>query len=358
MQRIGAITSCVLCLVFARPAIAQEDGFLLRIVDVGAGLCTITRVPADDGFRYMVFDAGDQFPFTAGRCVEAAEEVIGNHPVDVLIVCHPDADHIADADDILESFSVRKVIRTGLDSGSAAWDRFDDAVDNEPGVTVLNLADQPLVPGTEIELGDGTLTLVAGWHQWEAEEDGEHTLSNGELRNVISIVARLDYGDRSILFTGDTIGRPIDGDDDICAHAEAEMVRRHAAGEVSLRSNVVIAPHHGGDNGSSSCFVEAAFGTSANRVWPRWVIFAAGHDHHHPRVETVNRYRQFGGIGDGFLFRTDRGDIEEGESHWDAPAPPEPGCEDRPEDDDIEIRITPGGWVSVIYVSPSPGPCR
>lgn len=54
----------------------------------------------------------------------------------------------------------------------------------------------------------------------------------------------------------------------------------------SLRIDVMIAPHHGGNNGSSRCFIEA--------TTPTHVIFSAGHQHDHPADVTAQRYIDFG----------------------------------------------------------------
>ena len=51
---------------------------------------------------------------------------------------------------------------------------------------------------------------------------------------------------------------------------------------VTIKSDVMIAPHHGGNNGSSKCFIEA--------VDPTFVVFPAGHAHHHPTKGAAERY--------------------------------------------------------------------
>ena len=75
-----------------------------------------------------------------------------------------------------------------------------------------------------------------------------------------------------------------------------------------IASDVLIAPHHGGDDGSSEDLI--------NGVNARWVIFSAGHDNHHPLQVTADRY-----IGLGYtpqcLLRTDLGDDEPGNDEWD-----------------------------------------
>ena len=62
-------------------------------------------------------------------------------------------------------------------------------------------------------------------------------------------MARLDYEGSSVLFAGDTVGRRKSDNNSACKDAEKIMVDRHDAGEVSLESDVMIAPHHGGNNG-------------------------------------------------------------------------------------------------------------
>jgi competence protein ComEC len=99
-------------------------------------------------------------------------------------------------------------------------------------------------------VGDATITFVCGFHN--LPEDWP-TLSDSEARNARSAVVRLDYAERSILFCCDTVGRHIDDDDNVCIAAERFMVDN--ADDVRLRSDVIVAPHHGADNGSSVAFI-------------------------------------------------------------------------------------------------------
>lgn len=243
---------------FAVAPPAQNDGVTVRVVDIGAGLCTVTRAPdGSGGFRYMVYDAGTEFNFSSNDCFEAVEDFVDGDEIDILIVSHPDSDHVADTDAILAQFDVGTIVRTGFDGDSNQWDNFETAVGNESRATVIDLRNEPLVPGTKLPLGEATVTLVAGWNKWLAPESFE----TGEARNVISIVARLVFENKAVLYTGDSIGRrktSINNND--CKNAEEFMVANSAL--VPLRSNVVIAANHGGNNGSSRCFVEAAFGTA------------------------------------------------------------------------------------------------
>ena len=319
----------LVCLMCTIPAYAQQPGphdVYVRVVDVGPGLCTITKIPGD---HYMVYDAGHWF---GGRCIAAVQELIEGETIDLLILSHSDADHLGDADEILDHYRVRQIIRTGLVRDSGTWKSMNERIGQhaETGGSILNLQSVDLIPGTTIQLGDATVTLVTGWKKWT--DPGP---TSAERRNAISIVVQLTYHGQRILFTGDTIGRRLDDPDTACKDAEKRMVD-HAA-EVSIQSDIIIAPHHGGNNGSSSCFIQA--------VDPTFVIFSAGHDHEHPTEGTAGRYLAHG-VSVSNIFRTDRGD-DEGGFEWDEGRIP--GCKDKRGDDDVEIILPANGAPTVKY---------
>lgn len=79
---------------------------------------------------------------------------------------------------------------------------------------------------------------------------------------------------------------------DIEALSEQALLARH---KDRLRSEVLIAPHHGSRTSSTPEFISA--------VGARQVIFPVGYRNHfgHPRPDVVARYRQTGAT----LYRTD-----------------------------------------------------
>ncbi len=311
----------------------------IRIVDNGPGLCAIVKVPDR---HYMVYDTGH---WNQGHlCVNAAEEIVGGNPIDLMVLSHSDGDHIADGDDILSKFRVRQIIRTGFRrEDTTGWKNLNNAIGDEAkeDATVINLQTTTLVPGTRLALGPAILTLVFGLGQWTATPLGE-----SESRNAISIVVRLEYQGSAVLFGGDTVGRRIGAAPSACKDAEAMMVANHNnAGNdrVRLDAAVIMAPHHGADNASSTCFIDA--------VNPSFVVFPAGHAFQHPRKDAAQRYLDHG-VPESNMFRTDRGD-DEGAEEWDFGRIS--GCEDKKGDDDVEIVITDDGSVVVDYRQPQVG---
>jgi competence protein ComEC len=199
-----------------------------------------------------------------------------------------------------------------------------------------------------LRLGAATVSFLAGWPEWWFYGDPEAPPNMSERRNAVSIVVRVDFGDHSVLLTGDTIGRRgrAEEDQSACRDSEAWMVERHREGNFSLDADILIGQHHGGDNSSSRCFISA--------VTPRFVIFPAGHaDHEHPRATTAQRFLSAGlGLTPAHIFRTDLGD-DEGAPEWDVGR--ERGCRDAAGDDDVEVILsdTPGSQPVVRYREPA-----
>lgn len=313
---------------------AQADDVYVRIVDVGPGLCAVARIP---GGHAMVFDAGH---WIGQHCISAVRELVPEQVVDLLILSHSDADHLGDAAAVLTENRVLQTILAGEIRETQAWRRLVEALGAEvqEGGSVHNLQSVDLRPGTVATIGDARLILIAGWPRWT-----EAGPTAAERRNAISIVARLEYRGRSITFTGDTIGRRLNDPDDACKDAEKVMIERHNAAHVPLTTDVLIAAHHGGNNGSSRCFIRAAN--------PAAVVFSAGHQYNHPTTGAASRFLGHG-LSLSRVFRTDLGD-DEGGFEW--PQGRIPGCADPPGDDDVEIVMRSGGWIDVGYMRPSGG---
>lgn len=309
----------------------SPDDLYIRVVDVGNGLCTVTLVP---GGYVMVYDAGHWQNF---HCTDAIQELVpADRDIDLLVLSHSDGDHIGNVAEILAAYRVKLVLRTGYVRSTNTWRRANEAIAREvsEGASVINLGTMSVDPGERLTLGPAEVTFIAGWHEWKGSGP---TFS--ERRNAISIVMRLEFQGKSVLFTGDTIGRRLNDDNSACKDAEKAIVEN--ANIVPLKSDIMTAPHHGGNNGSSNCFIRA--------VNPRYVIFSAGRGHHHPAQAVADRYIA-NGVPVENLLRTDRGD-NEGGSEWIYGAIA--GCRNPPGGDDVEIIINAAGQLTVAYRLPA-----
>jgi competence protein ComEC len=313
------------------PLVAQpQDEVYVRLVDVGAGLCCIASIP---GGHHVVYDAGNYE--SQGKRVEAVEELIPEgEDIDLMVLSHSDSDHLGAVPEICERYSVKRVWRGGGPRTSNTWKLADEAVrlEREEGCDDMNLMDQTVLPGSTLRIGDAFVTMVCGFH----EPPGNWDLQNeSERQNAGSIVVRLEYAGRSVLFCGDTVGRHIGSPNSALIAAERFMVEMTPA--VRLDSDAIVAPHHGADNGSSTAFIQA--------VSPEFVVFSAGHKYEHPRQAAAERYLA-NGIELGNMFRTDLGD-DEGAKEWAHGR--EPGHNDPVGDDDVEIVIREDGSMICRY---------
>lgn len=327
----------VIAYLLLRPAIAlepQADGLFVRVVDVGAGLCCVICMP---GGQYMIYDAGN-FEDNGFSAIKAIKQLIPKQKnVELLVLSHSDSDHNGAVSNICVRYHVRRILHGGLTRHTATITNAIKAIAREvkkDHAEEINLAKTPLTPGRKFEFGDTTVTLVCGFEKppsdWEVVGDSE-------FNNAGSIVMRVQFKGKSILFCGDAVGRHLGAPDNGAIATEKFMID-HAA-TVPIKADVLIAPHHGADNGSSTVFIKA--------VQPAKVIFSAGHKFHHPREVTAQRYFTSLGLTSGDLLRTDRGDNEGGDELG-----PLGHSRDNIGDDDIDILITKNGTLQVAYRKP------
>ena len=315
---------------------ATPEDVYVRVVDVGPGLCVVVRAP---GPAFMVYDAGQ---LRGEHCLEAVREIVGTAEIELMILSHGDSDHIGEAATILEEYRVRQIWRTGDVRTGMTWKSVNGAIGKEATeeATIVSLATFHVPAKFSIPLGDAKITFLGGSSEW----DHPAGWNVDELNEILSIVVRLDYRGRSVLLTGDAIGRQLGSPPSACTGADEELVERHNDGAISVDTDVVIAADHGGDQGSAACLIAAAT--------PTHVIFSAGHDHQHPTASAAQRFLD-GGVARANFYRTDRGDDEPGPFEWKEGSLD--GCVDPRGDDDVEIALRGDGTIEVAYRSASQG---
>lgn len=335
----------ICCFTTTSSPVASADDAVVRVVDTGPGLCCAIMVPGDDGPHYAIYDAG-HYRRRGAVAFQGIQEVIpAGSVIDLMVLSHSDADHLGAVKRICDAYTVKRVVRPGWygerrgGEPTGTWTRADRAIGREvrdEGCVDIQLSQQELPPGSTYRVGNGFMTIICGF----AEPPAELELSGrSERNNGGSIITRLLYEGRSMMFCGDAVGRH-NGDPPDALLGTERFALEYAA-VIDLDSDVMVAAHHGADNGSSTAFIAA--------VDPRFVIFSAGHEYEHPRFTT---YRRFLAHGEGQIefFRTDRGDHEGGRDWWDA----EEFTEDEPGDDDIIVTLPGvlGEEISVEYANP------
>ncbi|MEH6530759.1 MAG: MBL fold metallo-hydrolase [Photobacterium frigidiphilum] len=305
----------------------------IRVVDVGPGLCILST--DEDNNKHFLYDTGR---WNNSLCSDFVNDKVKSE-LSLVVLSHSDSDHIGNLPKILEKNKTSLIVHTGYKRRKDAWLNANHAIAMaaKEGASIVNLSSLPLeYLISSYQVGDMTIEFIYGKGDWDSASQGN--LAENHRRNAISVVVRLTAYGKSVLFSGDTVGRHSGDALNECKFAESEMVN---SGK-NLRSDVLIAPHHGADNASSACFLRA--------ILPSYIIFSAGHQYKHPRYAAVQRIKQVSQLPDDVFFRTDRGD-DEGGLEWDYERIL--GCKDKAGDDDISINIDNTGNLSVRYIEPN-----
>ena len=249
---IGAFTD--------KPTVSVSGGEVqFHFIDVGQGDAALIRTEEGD----ILIDAGTN---TSEKDLKAYLDSLGVTDILYAVFTHPHEDHIGGADMILNTYNVGNVILPNATATSKTFDRMMDAIEAE-GCDVIEA-----VPDQIIQVGELTMTILAPISE---------TYSN---TNNYSVVIRMDYGETSVLFTGDA---ELD--------SEEEMLARYRL-KGTLDCDLLKAGHHGSDTSSGQEFL--------NAVTPTYAVISVGegNTYDHPKQEILTRYEAMGMK----VYRTDK----------------------------------------------------
>ncbi len=267
-----ALASAILWLALSAPASGR---LTVTFLDIGQGDAILIEAP--EGQRILV-DGGP-----SGEAITAAlgrNLPFYDRRIDLVVLTHPQADHLGGLPAVLENYNVRAVLADPVHTDSALYDVWTDSL-RAAGVPVT-----PAERGQSIDLQDdaglSVLNPAAGV-----------TATDAAALNDTSVVLRLTMGNFSFLLTGD-----------ISVQAEAAIVR----GGTDLEADVLKVAHHGSLTSTSPLFLR--------RVRPLLDVISVGADNRfgHPAPEVLRRLR------DDTVLRTDlSGDVTvstDGEHLW------------------------------------------
>jgi competence protein ComEC len=194
--------------------------------------------------------------------------------IDLIVLTHPDADHVTGLVDLLERYDVGGWLDNGQATSNDAYLQCQLSL-NEKGI-----------PHHAAQAGE-LLDLGQGWELQVLHPPAVPLQGTTADSNNNSVVLRLAGGGPTILLTGD-----------IEAQAEALLARSPE----DLKADVLKVAHHGSGGSSTSDFLQA--------VDPALAIVSVGDGNlaGHPAPETLQRLAELEGAA---ILRTDeRGTIE------------------------------------------------
>ncbi len=243
-----------------------RDATRLSFLSVGQGDCAVfthagATILIDAGPRTEHSDAGD-------RIVIPELRRLGARRIDLLLISHPDADHIGGMPALAKRFGVRKVAAPTHFRQSPAMLHWLEMADVRPGDVLW------IGPCAVLHLAKFSVRLESPeYSKWMKDNEG-------------SMFVRIDDGKASAVFSGDA------GSD-----TEVQMESRNE----SWHSQILKAGHHGSRGSSCESWIRS--------VSPKWAIVSCGRNnvYGHPSPQVLERLR----VANATTLRTDQQGIIE-----------------------------------------------
>jgi len=222
-------------------------------LDVGQGDSALVTMP--DGTTLLVDGGGNTMDSTRRIGETVVSEYLwwrGLGQIDYVLATHADADHIDGLNDVVKNFAVRSALIARHPADDPEYTKFAQTLAR------TNTHAETIEAGDVIQFGGVVVSVL-----WPPAGGGTST-------NNDSIVLRLQYGERSILLTGD-----------IEQAAEQALL----ISQQQLHADVIKVPHHGSKTSSTEPFVAA--------TKPQFAIISVGRNSRfgHPHTEVVERWK-------------------------------------------------------------------
>ncbi|MEE8473016.1 MAG: DNA internalization-related competence protein ComEC/Rec2 [Dehalococcoidia bacterium] len=255
---LGAIGVWVVALVSPPPG-RLEVSFL----DVGQGDAILIQTPSH---LQVLVDGG---PSPRAIALALGRELpFWDRSLDLLVLTHPEADHLGGLVEVLGRYRVGRVMGPGLPADSSLYREWRRLLD-EKGIPYFTAR-----TGQRVELGDGIVLEVLG--------PSEAIMGRADLGpNDKGVVLRLVKGGVSFLLMGD-----------VGWEGEMDLLSRRAG----LRSTVFKVGHHGSKTSTSP--------QSLMAVGPQAAVISVGAENTfgHPSPEVVGRLEER--LGEDRIFLT------------------------------------------------------
>lgn len=244
--------------VFCRLSADLGDDFSACFVNVGtADACCIK---CHD--KTILIDSGTDI--ASDKLISCLRRY-GFEKIDVIIISHPDSDHIGGLSKVINEFWVGTIYMTALTE-----DLIPESLDYADTVNLINESKinlvYPKIKST-VNIGDIQLDFISPQKIYDN-------------RNDCSLVVKITYGSNSFLFTGD-----------ISETVENDLVNS----DTELKADVLKVAHHASKTSSSDVFLE--------KVAPKISVVSVGSANGSlPDYETLARINNYSSE----LYRTDK----------------------------------------------------
>ncbi|HKQ99779.1 MAG TPA: ComEC/Rec2 family competence protein [Pyrinomonadaceae bacterium] len=286
----------------------------VHVLDVGQGDSILIIGPE----KVALIDAGDE---KNGKKVVEALRLKGVQQIDYFIATHAHPDHIGGAAEVFGSFKVGTVLHNDFPppevaaANAPAAGKGDDkkqgkkqpapakpparqgkAVELPPvkaynsfkgAVEQAGAKFEKAEPERKIDLGGGAIITVLAPIPPLFTREQIVASRKGNESNANSIVVRLDYGNFSMLLTGD---------------AEEQTEERLVGKEAPLEATILKVAHHGSKYATSEAFLKRVFRADDPQSKAAIISMSEFNRYNHPNQDVLNRLKA---AGVKQLYRTD-----------------------------------------------------
>ncbi len=266
-KKLFWVITLSLALFLVIPSIFSSNNLLVHFINVGQGDSILIQTPCKNnilidggGTPFSDFDIGKKIILPYLRR-------LGVSNIDLIVLTHPDLDHLEGLIPVLKEMKVNMVLDTGIDIQCGTYYEFLSLIEKEDNISYYKAGIGDIIrlaPDLEMIILNSTNPFLYG---------------NESNFNNHSIVLKLLYKNTSFLFTGD-----------IEEKAEINLLNW----DNLLKSDILKVAHHGSITSSSKYFLD--------KVQPEVAVISVGlnyFNHPHPDIlERLDNYCQK-------VFRTD-----------------------------------------------------
>lgn len=249
--------------------VSQPQSLEVNFFDVGQGDAIFIK---DQKLHQVLIDGG---PDSTVLEKLGKEIPFWDNTLDLIILTHPEKDHVSGLIEVLKRYKVENILWTGILRDTSEFKEWEKLIESEGAKIFIARS------GQKIKWSRTVLDRFEVLYPFES-------LAGKELKdsNNTSIVVKLIFGENSFLFTGDAY-----------KSVERDLIEKG----IDVDSDILKVAHHGSKTSSSEEFIKA--------VSPQEAIISVGKDNKygHPHREVLETLAKYG-IN---ILRTDlNGDIK------------------------------------------------
>lgn len=242
--------------------LSKQKFLEVNFFDVGQGDAAFVETPKG---QQVLIDGGP-----SSKILEklGKEMPFWDRNIDLIILSHPEADHLSGLIDVLKKYKVENILWTGIIRDTPEYKEWQKLIEEE-GAKIY-IAEK----GEKILMSNGiSIEILYPFENLEGKEIQDS--------NDTSIVNRLVSGYNSFLFTGD-----------ITQLAEKELISAYSCSDscefATLDSDILKIGHHGSKTSTSEEFLQ--------EVSPEVAIISVGknNSYGHPAPETLENLNKYG----------------------------------------------------------------